>query len=42
MAFGSGAGLYFALLREPRAWVAWVLLVVAMALILAARPTATT
>ena len=37
VAFGSGAGLYFALLREPQAWVAWAILPVAAGLIFAAR-----
>ncbi len=37
MAFGSGAGLYFALLREPQAWVAWAILPAAAALTFAAR-----
>jgi competence protein ComEC len=35
VAFGGGCGLYFALLREPQAWVAWGLLPV-VALLLAA------
>jgi competence protein ComEC len=37
VAFGSGAGLYFALLREPQAWVAWVILPLAAAMVFAAR-----
>ncbi|MDB5465018.1 MAG: ComEC/Rec2 family protein, partial [Phenylobacterium sp.] len=36
MAFGSGAGLYFTVLREPQSWVAFVGVVVAAALLLAA------
>jgi competence protein ComEC len=37
VAFGGGAALYFALPGEPRAWVAWSLLALAAALLLAAR-----
>ncbi|HEX4708896.1 ComEC/Rec2 family competence protein [Phenylobacterium sp.] len=36
MAFGSGASLYFATLREPQAWVAFVGVTVAAALLLGA------
>lgn len=36
VAFGAGCGAYFALMREPQAWVAWLLLGAAAALLLAA------
>jgi competence protein ComEC len=37
VAFGCGAAAYFALLREPQAWVAWLLLGLAAGLLLVAR-----
>ncbi|MBS0334751.1 MAG: ComEC/Rec2 family competence protein, partial [Proteobacteria bacterium] len=37
VAFGCGAGLYFALMREPRAWVALVGVAVAAGLVLGVR-----
>lgn len=37
MAFGLGCAAYFGLLREPQAWVAWVLLSAVAALLFAAR-----
>lgn len=37
MAFGAGAAVYFALSREPQAWVAWLLLGLAAALLASAR-----
>ena len=37
VAFGGGAALYFALPREPRAWVAWSLIAAAAGLLGAAR-----
>ena len=36
VAFGLGAGAYFALLREPQAWVAWLGLALTAGLLLAA------
>jgi len=39
VAFGCGAAVYFALPREPQAWVAWLLLGLAASLLLAARRT---
>ncbi len=35
MAFGAGCAAYFGLLREPQAWVAWVLLTAGLGLLLA-------
>jgi len=37
VALGCGCGLYFGLLREPQAWVAWALLPVVAALLIATR-----
>ncbi|MBW8814478.1 MAG: ComEC/Rec2 family competence protein [Caulobacterales bacterium] len=37
VAFGGGCGLYFALLREPQAWLAWVLVPLAALLLTATR-----
>ncbi len=37
VAFGSGCAVYFALLREPQIWVAWVLLVPVVGLLVATR-----
>lgn len=37
VAFGVGCGLYFGLVREPQAWVAWALLAVAAGLLAATR-----
>ncbi|MDZ4371786.1 MAG: DUF4131 domain-containing protein, partial [Phenylobacterium sp.] len=37
VAFGGGCALYFTLLREPQAWVAWALLVGVLALLAATR-----
>lgn len=37
VAFGGGAAVYFVLLREPQAWVAWVMLAVAAAGFFASR-----
>ena len=37
VAFGGGAAVYFALLREPQAWVAWVMLAAAAAGLFASR-----
>ncbi|MBX3482180.1 MAG: ComEC/Rec2 family competence protein [Phenylobacterium sp.] len=37
VALGLGCGLYFGLLREPQAWVAWTLVVAAVALLAATR-----
>ncbi|WP_293906922.1 ComEC/Rec2 family competence protein [Phenylobacterium sp.] len=37
MAFGCGCGAYFALAREPQAWIAWALLPLAAALLAATR-----
>jgi competence protein ComEC len=37
VAFGGGSALYFALPREPRAWVAWALIAAAAVLLAAAR-----
>lgn len=37
VAFGLGCGLYFALPREPQAWVAWVLVPLVAALLVGAR-----
>ncbi|CAN7348567.1 ComEC/Rec2 family competence protein [Phenylobacterium sp. LjRoot219] len=37
MAFGVGAAVYFALPREPQAWLAWALLGLGLSLLVAAR-----
>ena len=37
VAFGCGASLYFALMREPQAWLAWAMLAAAAVLLASAR-----
>jgi len=37
VALGGGAGIYFALPREPQAWIAWVGVALAVAMLVAAR-----
>ncbi len=36
VAFGSGCAIYFALLREPQAWIAWLLVPIALSLLMGA------
>jgi competence protein ComEC len=37
VAFGGGAAVYFSLMREPRAWVAWLMMAAAAALLAGGR-----
>jgi competence protein ComEC len=41
VAFGGGCALYFTVLREPQAWVAWAMIIGAVALLAAARRSPT-